>query len=76
MAHSELISTAELAGMLTQPDFRLYDCTTYLDRRLPAAASPISSSRVVRPSRRGIFQARISWIYRASSPTRPRSFAS
>src|ERR1700739_4791622 len=31
MAHSEWISTAELAGILTQPDLRLYDCTTYLE---------------------------------------------
>jgi thiosulfate/3-mercaptopyruvate sulfurtransferase len=31
MAQSELISTAELAGILTQPDLRLYDCTTYLE---------------------------------------------
>lgn len=31
MAHSDLISTAELAGILTQPDLRLYDCTTYLE---------------------------------------------
>ena len=29
-----LISTAELAGILDQPDLRLFDCTTYLE---PAA---------------------------------------
>jgi thiosulfate/3-mercaptopyruvate sulfurtransferase len=30
-AHSELITTAELAGMLGQPELRLFDCTTYLE---------------------------------------------
>ena len=29
--HSELISTAELADILTRPDLRLFDCTTYLE---------------------------------------------
>ncbi|MHC2434568.1 sulfurtransferase [Bradyrhizobium sp. USDA 4451] len=29
--HSELISTAELAEILTRPDLRLFDCTTYLE---------------------------------------------
>ena len=28
---SELISTAELADILTRPDLRLFDCTTYLE---------------------------------------------
>ena len=28
---SELISTAELAGILGQPGVRLFDCTTYLE---------------------------------------------
>jgi len=31
MAQSELISTAELADILTHPNLRLYDCTTYLE---------------------------------------------
>jgi thiosulfate/3-mercaptopyruvate sulfurtransferase len=31
MARNELISTAELADILTQPALRLYDCTTYLE---------------------------------------------
>ena len=31
MAHSELITTAELADILTRPELRLYDCTTYLE---------------------------------------------
>jgi len=31
MARSELISTAELADILTQPTLRLYDCTTHLE---------------------------------------------
>src|SRR5690349_16518131 len=31
MAHSDLISTAELADILGQGDLRLYDCTTYLE---------------------------------------------
>jgi thiosulfate/3-mercaptopyruvate sulfurtransferase len=30
-AHSGLITTAELAGMLGQPHLRLFDCTTYLE---------------------------------------------
>ncbi|MCA1402830.1 sulfurtransferase [Bradyrhizobium sp. BRP56] len=29
--HSELITTAELAEILTRPDLRLFDCTTYLE---------------------------------------------
>jgi thiosulfate/3-mercaptopyruvate sulfurtransferase len=29
--HNELITTAELAGRLEQPDLRLFDCTTYLE---------------------------------------------
>jgi thiosulfate/3-mercaptopyruvate sulfurtransferase len=29
--HSELITTAELAGRLEQPDLRLFDCTTFLE---------------------------------------------
>ena len=44
MAHSELISTAELAGILTQPHLRLYDCTTYLE---PAPAGSGVPYRVV-----------------------------
>ena len=28
---NELISTAELAEILDQPDLRLFDCTTYLE---------------------------------------------
>src|SRR5689334_21492737 len=30
-AGNELITTAELAGMLGQPELRLFDCTTYLE---------------------------------------------
>src|ERR1700761_9428113 len=44
MAHSELISTAELAGILTDPALRLYDCTTYLE---PAPAGSGVPYRVV-----------------------------
>jgi thiosulfate/3-mercaptopyruvate sulfurtransferase len=29
--YNELITTAELAGMLDRPDLRLFDCTTYLE---------------------------------------------
>jgi thiosulfate/3-mercaptopyruvate sulfurtransferase len=29
--HNELITTAELAGRLAEPDLRLFDCTTYLE---------------------------------------------
>ena len=29
--HNELITTAELADILNQPDLRLFDCTTYLE---------------------------------------------
>jgi thiosulfate/3-mercaptopyruvate sulfurtransferase len=31
MAHSELITTAELADILGQPNLRIFDCTTYLE---------------------------------------------
>ena len=30
-ARDGLITTAELAGILEQPDLRLFDCTTYLE---------------------------------------------
>ena len=30
-AQKELISTAELAGIIDQPELRLFDCTTYLE---------------------------------------------
>jgi thiosulfate/3-mercaptopyruvate sulfurtransferase len=30
-AHDGLITTAELAGILTHPELRLFDCTTYLE---------------------------------------------
>ena len=30
-AHNELITTAELAGILDHPGLRLFDCTTYLE---------------------------------------------
>src|SRR5260370_31005513 len=29
--HDDLISTAELARLLAEPDLRLFDCTTYLE---------------------------------------------
>ena len=34
-----LISTAELADILDQPDLRLFDCTTYLEYQPPKAAA-------------------------------------
>jgi thiosulfate/3-mercaptopyruvate sulfurtransferase len=37
---SELISTAELAGILTQPNLRIFDCTTILDYQPPGSAVP------------------------------------
>jgi thiosulfate/3-mercaptopyruvate sulfurtransferase len=40
MAHSDLISTAELAEILTQSDLRLYDCTTYLEPAAPGSGVP------------------------------------
>ncbi len=44
MAQSELISTAELAGILSDSKLRLYDCTTYLE---PAPAGSGVPYRVV-----------------------------
>src|SRR3979490_2291619 len=35
-----LISTAELAGILDQPDLRLFDCTTYLEYQPPGSGIP------------------------------------
>jgi thiosulfate/3-mercaptopyruvate sulfurtransferase len=35
-----LISTGELAGMLGQPDLRIYDCTTYLEPTPPGSDDP------------------------------------
>jgi thiosulfate/3-mercaptopyruvate sulfurtransferase len=35
-----LIGTAELAGILGQPDLRLFDCTTYLEPTPPGSSDP------------------------------------
>jgi thiosulfate/3-mercaptopyruvate sulfurtransferase len=40
MARSELISTAELAGILGQPSLRIFDCTTTLDYQPPGSGVP------------------------------------
>src|SRR6201995_515816 len=40
MARSELISTAELAGILSQPSLRIFDCTTTLDYQPPGSGVP------------------------------------
>lgn len=37
---NELISTAELAGILTRPDLRLFDCTTYLEPAPAGSGTP------------------------------------
>ena len=37
---SELISTVELAGILTQSNLRIFDCTTILDYQPPGSAVP------------------------------------
>ena len=38
--HDGLISTAELAGILGQPDLRLFDCTTYLEYQPAGSGIP------------------------------------
>jgi thiosulfate/3-mercaptopyruvate sulfurtransferase len=38
--HDEVISTAELAAILDQPDLRLFDCTTYLEPALEGSNQP------------------------------------
>jgi thiosulfate/3-mercaptopyruvate sulfurtransferase len=40
MARSELISTAELAGILGHPALRVFDCTTTLDYQPPGSGVP------------------------------------
>jgi thiosulfate/3-mercaptopyruvate sulfurtransferase len=40
MARSELISTAELADILRQPNLRIFDCTTTLDYQPPGSGVP------------------------------------
>jgi thiosulfate/3-mercaptopyruvate sulfurtransferase len=40
MAQSELISTAELAGILGQASLRIFDCTTTLDYQPPGSGVP------------------------------------
>jgi len=52
MARSELISTAELAGILSQPNLRVFDCTTTLDYQPPGSGVPY----IVEP-RRDSFEA-------------------
>src|SRR3954469_11269936 len=37
---NELISTAELADILGQPDLRLFDCTTYLEPAPEGSSQP------------------------------------
>ncbi|QOZ29317.1 sulfurtransferase [Bradyrhizobium sp. CCBAU 51753] len=39
-AHNELITTAELADILTRPELRLFDCTTYLEPVPPGSSVP------------------------------------
>jgi thiosulfate/3-mercaptopyruvate sulfurtransferase len=39
-AHSELITTAELAKILGQPSLRVFDCTTTLDYQPPGSGVP------------------------------------
>jgi thiosulfate/3-mercaptopyruvate sulfurtransferase len=38
--HDELITTAELAGILGRPDLRLFDCTTYLEYQPEGSGVP------------------------------------
>ena len=71
-----LISTEALARQLGRDDLRIYDCTTYLDPAPPESEEPTSFAPDVTASRPRIFRARISSIFRASSPTRERPFAS
>lgn len=40
MARSELITTAELADILGQPNLRIFDCTTTLDYQPPGSGVP------------------------------------
>jgi thiosulfate/3-mercaptopyruvate sulfurtransferase len=40
MARNELISTAELADSLAQPNLRIFDCTTTLDYQPPGSGVP------------------------------------
>src|ERR1700748_1773702 len=40
MAKSELISTAELADIIGQPNLRIFDCTTTLDYQPPGSGVP------------------------------------
>ena len=39
-ARNEVITTAELAGILGQPDLRLFDCTTYLEPAPEGSSQP------------------------------------
>ena len=68
-----LITTAELAAILDQPDLRLFDCTTYLEYQPEGSAFPISRCPAGTPSRPGIFRARIFSICRANSPSQTSS---
>src|SRR5258705_9202394 len=40
LARDGLITTAELAGILDQPDLRLFDCTTYLEYQPEGSGIP------------------------------------
>jgi thiosulfate/3-mercaptopyruvate sulfurtransferase len=40
MTHHDLISTAELAGTLSQPNLRVFDCTTTLEYLPPGSGAP------------------------------------
>jgi thiosulfate/3-mercaptopyruvate sulfurtransferase len=39
-SHNELITTAELADILTKPELRLFDCTTYLEYQPEGSGIP------------------------------------
>ena len=63
-----LITTAELAAILDQPDLRLFDCTTYLEYQPAGSDIPYIAVPV--------FPERTFWTCRANSPTRIRRCAS
>jgi len=74
--HDGLISTAELASLLAEPDLRLFDCTTTLEYQPEGSPIPYIAVPGKHTFEAGHIPVRIFWICRASSPIRAPSSTS
>ena len=75
-AHTGLITTAELAGMLGQPELRLFDCTTYLEPAPEDSGVPYLAVPGRHTFEAGHIPGATFSICRANSPAKAPNFAS